>query len=700
MKTRIQLGSSGSIDLFEDIPVSLNFSIADIRNPDKRNASYSKTINIPGSKHNNKIFGHIFEIDIDGSFNPNIKTPAIIYSDEIEQINGYLQLLKINAFGDKITYECTILGTVGNIFTIIGDRYLTDLNLSQYDHQYTKANQKASWTGIRGAGYLYPLIDYGETNGLTYDVNNFYPAIYAKTYIDKIFESAECSYYSNFLDSDFFKNLIVPYNSGHLVLSAVQGGDRYMETQVSNQTVVLSSTNTNPLTTLLQFQSVPATDPSNQWNNATYQGTIAYTGTYSLYGSTDYETTSSNTVTGNYYIYRERAGVITTIGTFFMLGGSTSTTFTMSVLSVGLTAGDKIYAGLEVRNVASGTGNLLVTFSGFTMVVVNSGIVDGGYVGLNDAIPQKIKQKDFLMSIVKCFNLYIQPDKDYSNKYYIEPRNSFYSSGVTVDWTEKLDISKDLEIKPMGELDSRVYKYSYTEDSDYYNALYKLFNKEVYGTRLIDTKNEFIGGTKENTVIFAATPLVGNDLLDRVIPVISAGSLNVPTEFKSYNIRLLYYGGVLTTANPWTYTSYVSGNTSETTYPYVGHLDSVTNPTLDLSFGVPFEVYYTALTYTNNNLYNAYHKQFLDEITDKDSKIVTGWFYLTPVDIYTLDFRNQFYVDGHYLRLNKVMDYDPVKPGLTKCEFIKIKTANTFVPTQVSSNGGVGLPMPSIARPK
>ena len=34
------------LDLTQDIPVSLNLSIADIRNPEKRNGAFSKTIKL------------------------------------------------------------------------------------------------------------------------------------------------------------------------------------------------------------------------------------------------------------------------------------------------------------------------------------------------------------------------------------------------------------------------------------------------------------------------------------------------------------------------------------------------------------------------------------------------------------------------------------------------------------------------------
>ena len=210
MRTRLELGTSGSIDLLDNIPYSLNYAIADIREPDKRNSSYSKTIKIPGSKSNNIIFAHIFEINIQSNFNANLKTPCSLYVDELLQMQGFLQLLKINKTDDnQIEYEVAIKGNVGNIFTDWADLQLTDLDLSAYNHTYDKTAQKASWVATYGEGYVYPMIDYSVTNALTFDVENFYPAIYVKQYIDSMFTKAGYTYSSAFFDSAFFKRLII-----------------------------------------------------------------------------------------------------------------------------------------------------------------------------------------------------------------------------------------------------------------------------------------------------------------------------------------------------------------------------------------------------------------------------------------------------------------------------------------------------------
>ena len=130
-----------------------------------------------------------------------------------------------------------------------------------------------------------------------------------------------------------------------------------------------------------------------------------------------------------------------------------------------------------------------------------------------------------------------------------------------------------------------------------------------------------------------------------------------------------------------------SGTTNYTTYPYVGHLDDPLLPTLDINFGAPIEVFYTTQNYTNNNLFNKYWKKFIQEISDINSKIFTGYFYLTPLDIAKLDFKNFYYFEGEYWRLNRIFDYNPNQMSVTKCEFIKLIEYPTFEPTNTTNVG-------------
>jgi hypothetical protein len=161
------------------------------------------------------------------------------------------------------------------------------------------------------------------------------------------------------------------------------------------------------------------------------------------------------------------------------------------------------------------------------------------------------------------------------------------------------------------------------------------------------------------------------------------------------NIRILYYDYL--TCSIWSLTSEATGGTTTVlgSYPYAGHLNNPITPTIDLNFGIPLELFYQAnaatgtLQYTNANLFNLFHRKHVEEITDKDSKLLTAEFYLTPWDIAKLDFRDQILVDNCYWRLNRVMDYNPFKTDLTKVELFKVlDVVQTDV--EVFTLGGIG----------
>jgi len=679
-RTRIELLSSGDIDMYDDVASPLTFSIADIRTPDKRDASFSKTIKVPGTKGNNIRFGHIFDVNIgDGTFNPNVKAPCTIYIDDVAQLSGFLQVLTIDIDDEKrIEYNISIKGKTATLFDTLGSQELTALDFSSGDHVYNKANQKASWANNFTQTYCYPLIDYGYDNNInSYDVAHLFPAIFVRSYVDKIFSQAGYTYTSTFFDSTRFKKLIIPTNSKSIRLTDTQIAPRLFQSQLAapySTNIAYSFGVTSAFTTLTIDTDV--TDVSNQFNTATYKWTVATTGYYNVNCNFNIDQGAGKTC---YVGIRKNS--TTMLGTTMYSqpsGSPTGITSNVNASNVYLVAGDIIDICLSPDSSLGTPRAYTVNSAVFWNAVVNNGIQDGETLILNNSIPLKIKQKDFLLDLIRMFNLFVQVDPNNEKNLLIETRNDFYTNGTTVDWTYKLDNSKNLELRPMGDLDVRDFYYSYTDDKDYYNKTYVTDNQLNYGNRIYNTGNEFLTGKNETKVMFSPTPLVAPSGDDRVISKIwNVDASNVVTP-SAFNIRILYNGGIKTTANPYSYTSTIAGTSTENQYLYAGHLDSVTAPTFDLSFAVPNEVYYDATIYTNNNVFNVYHKQYIDLITDKDSKIVTGYFYLTPLDILTLDFRNTFYFDNQSFYLNKIYDYDPINQQTTKCEFIRLKNGASW----------------------
>ena len=342
-------------------------------------------------------------------------------------------------------------------------------------------------------------------------------------------------------------------------------------------------------------------------------------------------------------------------------------------------------------NFYTGDINLKMINATFKNQVHNSVYNEGNTLDMFDAIPKKIKQKDFFMSLVKMFNLYVQTDTANDRNLFIEPRDDFYNNTIN-DWSQKLDISKPLEFLPMGALDSQRYVFTYKPDKDYYNELYTTTWGEIYGERLKRVENDFLKNEYKTELIFSPTPSVGQSYNDKVIPTIKKVDNNGQEVRTVSNIRILFYGGLKDTVYTWTHQSTLVADQIELQYPYAGHYDDPFTPTIDINFGLTKEIYwdntFNTITWTDNNLYNKYYSKFINEITDVNSKIVKGHFYLKPSDIRKLSFREQYYFDGAYFRLNKVENYNPMTP-ITKCEFLKIKDAEVFTPTTDTANGGV-----------
>jgi hypothetical protein len=303
-----------------------------------------------------------------------------------------------------------------------------------------------------------------------------------------------------------------------------------------------------------------------------------------------------------------------------------------------------------------------------------TGELPWGYtVNMNQTVPKNVKQIDFLMSIIKSENLYMELDLTDSNNYIIEPRSDFFytSAANTLDWTSKWDYQREDEIIPMGDLDWREYIFTYKSDGDKFNKLYKDAFGETYAQQRVLVDNDFIRSTKKNEVIFASTPNAGNNFNTVVAPVLAQiNGTNVKP--MAAQIRRLYWGGYKNCTPFNLY--YSNGYAQIATYPYAGMVDDPFTPTVSLDFGVPKALYYNypGITYTTNNLYTRNWQKYIEQITDTNSKIVVKWMYLKPSDIANFTFRKRIWIWDSYYIVNKIFDYDPHNVEPVKVEFLRL----------------------------
>ena len=764
------------IELKEALRPAITYAISDLKNPDARKAEFSKTITLPSSKKLDKLFNHIFEINVETlSFNPNKRLEVEYFADEQSQLRGYLKLDEIVILDNNdVNYKVSIFGKNSDLFSNIGEKELTDLTgLDTYNHPWSRSIIQDSWdntireNGIDvsfsyGKGYVYPLIEYGFdqfTNPPTWDVVHLFPAIYAKEYVDRIFTDAGKTYTSNFFNSATFKRLIVPFNGTDIFLSDDQINDRVIKVDTASQSIgtswqtvvftneVLDNDNnydnttgvyTIPergyydFTTVLDLRAiftpignlVPVTlnrfvsveigifvngSLSGAINNL-YLGdetvTIASGGSYDTGATVAYpsdahstniimaSTTGAGSVSNKTPNYNDPASNCRLSRNELLLSASDTVEIKVKynlnkVISIAPIGTPDSFIDFGSFAFYDGTHNVTVESGKLTVNVTKASVEENGTIDIYQAVPKEIKQKDFLKSIMNMFRLEIQPNPNQLDDYIIEPYDNFYSN-TGVNWSQKLDVSQDLVFEPMGLLEASEYLYKYKDDKDYYNETYKGEYTETYGQRsgLID--NDFVKKLHTTELIFSPTPSVQYPGVDLILPTIIKNE-DTYKQTES-NIRILYYGGLQSTQSVWSIYSEVANNTEDyTSYPYAGHFSDPYTPSIDINFGLPKRLYYDSsfadIEVTNNNLFNAYHLPFLKQVAQRDSKLVSGYFYLKPEDISGLDFRLAYFFNNAYHRLIRVENYDPNKP-LTKCYFLKILSTTPFESIQEWANGG------------
>jgi hypothetical protein len=310
--------------------------------------------------------------------------------------------------------------------------------------------------------------------------------------------------------------------------------------------------------------------------------------------------------------------------------------------------------------------------------VIDSYYSEGDTIDMFTVIPDKVKQRDFLTSIIKMFNLYMIPDENNPKNIIIEPRKDFYTTDI-IDWSDKLDYSQEHTLTPTAVTNKQKYTYTYKKDGDYYNKKYEESWLDVYGTRDVYLENDFNKTEHKTELIFSPTPMVGQLANNRVISTIIDVDETLQQKTIKSNIRILYYSGLKNSSNNWVHEA-IAGDVFRGEYPFAAHFNDPYVASIDINFGLPKEIYYDntfqTITITNNNLYETYHRKELEQLTDKDSKIFKGYFLLNPTDIANLSFRPSYFFDNEYWTLHKVMyassEYKP-----SKCEFLKLKAVPT-----------------------
>lgn len=671
MRTQIFINNE-ELDLMNDIDTEFTFAIDDIADFGSKNTTFSKTINVAGSAKNNQVFGYIFDLgnsnftndanpNVNYNFNASKVAPCRIFVDGIQIFKGVLRLLEIVVTGQAIEYQCNVYGDLGGFMSALGNKRLEDLDFSEYDEDWTVANITASWDNINASGVYYPLIDYGNvtTNNTDFQFKAFKPALYVKEYLNKIKDDSGYTWDFPLLNTNLLKRLVVPSNRAVLTNSSTNAFS-------ADANAATYNTDSYP-----DFTVTTAGDFTLVGNAYRYNGTPPLSCTITLDLRGDFINVQSDGV--NYYdvtvALRVNSGDVqsqTFPISYLPLTFTTTLQYT-TTLNTNDTVDVYVYSAATEYSIDSGF--LKIEAAGGVDVPVNYG--EG--IVINNSIPKGIFQRDFFLSICKMFNLYVYDDQYVTNKIHIKPYVDFYD-GSFVDWTNKVDRSQPISIKPMSEINARYYQFKYKEDNDYYNENYRKKYNEGYADRIYDTEFDFVKDTDSTEIIFAPTVLFQAENKDKIYPAIyKKSNENTKTDPMDFVIRILQ-AKKLTGKTSYKIQDGATDKATLTSYGYAGHVNDPDDPTEDINFGAPREVYFTTDTYPTTNLFNAYYSDYMAEITDKDSKLISCNVLLNALDVLNLNFGKLVMIDNQLFRINKIEGYNSIDYKTCKVELLKVIT--------------------------
>lgn len=728
---------TGVLDVRQDVSFPLTFSVGEIRDITKRTGTFSKTIVLAGTDNNNQLLNHYYDVNIDaGTFDVSQLTYCqVTQNDVVIMENAVLQLISVNksqltdAHEQVVNYEVLIKDTKAELFTAITNAELTDLDFSDLNHFSNSTSIIASFGFTQANGYKY-VLPY-DTDAL-YNVRQIKPAIYAKTYFDRIFANAGFTYTWTDLQNARFDKLLIPYNGDENQIDwtdyKVLAENTYTTTnaqpatgsfipfweQLDNWTEILDTQGIfDPVTG--EYTAPTDVDPTAS-QSYEFKFNITYNIVFNNTGANPVRPVFYNTTLGAYapiprffYPYLRATNITGSIAnlTPILIDSyiASGTTIYGAYANVGvttpsgyITAGDllKIRAGISSQ--MQNNLHYWRTASGVnTRVDVNIDITDikleiipnsntqpiGGFVTMNQYVPVKIKQSDFVKSIFQMYNLFVDVDPNQPNNIILTHRDEYYDNGTQKDWTYKLAKDREQNLEFLPDVSNKRLILTYKQDNDTPNTLYFEATREIYGQQEYIFNSEYVKDVDTKELIFSPTP-IAQTTFGAFVPMIDG-------QAPKTNIRILYDGGEQPCGSYDIIDGGVTGTYGVTTYPAITHFDNALTPSFDINFGTCDFYYYNPQTLTNNTLYNLYWRRTINQINE--GKMLTAFFKLTENDIHGLKLSDKIRIDNSWWNINRVIDYNANTEGLTKVELISADSELELAP--FISNTGNPTPSPT-----
>jgi hypothetical protein len=710
--TLIAIDSDGKqhyLNILEGQPITADFNFKDITDL-KTKGSHTYNFRLPSSKTNDAYFSSYFMVGsyndgTNNNFNPFYKAEAYLLQDSIEVFTGYMQL--VNVFlrsGNRYEYEVILFSNNVSFIDDLKGLKMSELDYTDYNHAPTIANVYNSYNtnSIASGDVVYSLWDYGS--GLATDLSTTFfntgsgffpnpdlggtgsinistlrPQVRLKALITKLLGHKGYEYESVFFDSAFFSKIYVDanFNGSDSLRSNTPLGYYKVKTQntgtqaydYGDNYVILDAPN-------------ELLDLDNNYNTTTNIFDVPYTGTYQFTISLDMAKTGGGDMGTNspcdigIYLKTSATTYIlqTYAGNTFNIGTGTSQTM---IAQANLEALQDIVVMVKTPTLEATPQGVGVDITNIYVQIdlIEADLTDG--VVSFSSLFGGLKALDFFQSVIKKFNLVVIPNKHNSNQLYIEPYEVYMSQGSSVNWDDKLDFTKDVQIVPPTKFSGRSVLFKDTPSEDYVYQSFATATPYTFGQYELQLGNEFTERTNDFTSVFSPTinyPIeIAGFYTSPIITRDADGFKNVG------GIRLSFYHGTKTVTNGYYYKLAEVNSPvgdSKNVAPYFSAFSeqdfSTSTDVITINWGCTLsDTLTTWETIPLNGLAVKYWYKYLKNNFDINSRMLIGYFRLTPRDIADFNFNNTIKINGEDYIINSIKGYPISSAGLCKVELLK-----------------------------
>jgi hypothetical protein len=733
------------LETYSSVPIKVVRSYAELQDIGKRNSDLIISVQVPGSKKNNAFFESFFDVDVATLFfNATKKVDCdVLINDEV-YFRGYLRLNKVSVLNSKVEYDISLYNSVGNLFGDIGNNLLKDLNYADeeytFNHTFDVFTVADTWgysnfslDQEKPAPFFYPIVHNGYlysgdtvnfTGGTLQDQTRLYTStapIGAYGTLADFKTAGGKEYRINTPTQGLINNQLKPALSMWNLLKLMFKTYGYsIKSDFFNTPWMkslymygyFSSPNTKFTFTIQSIQILPLEGVSIFFANdgggnispivvtrdtgipCYAADDIGVTLVYEDPGFPDY-------VIENFPIYAGTSGATFNIGLNFITGY-------VNTPQVGVASSIKYFP-----------------------VPVNTPVpfVDGSEVNFSTVVDPLIKQIDVLSSIAKKFNLVFVPDPDVKNQIIIEPFSYYFGTGDVLDWTDKLSYDKGFTVEPALNYIESSLEVTDSEDGDYGNQQFKDRNNRIYGQLNQQNPTDFKSQEKRITTIFSPEIIrqwdtadqPGNGGIKIPLGINYAGSSNTSSNGDS-EVTNWTYTGIKTkpklffnlgAANVFIdqlgevynnlaiYKSYFVWltNSNDTnhygleTIPIISHTMpigmadqyKINNDSASILFNSEEATYVDVLTYnayTENDSYELFYANRVNNLYNADTRFISGNFYLKLNEYANLKANDLIKIKDQYFIWNKIDGYNLTNTELTNVQLVQINNNPSVYPTR------------------